>query len=157
MMQNINTAYRSDVKVKSKFKKDIETILLAKKAEQKIVKDEIAELRLSERLVYIKDPSYEDKTRDNQISDTGTSMKRQVIQTHVPLLPQCMIFSNLTRELKNTIIQLLLAKGMNICCKIFMKLTEKKLKLKVNSRKMLKKLVSQEKPSRKFQKMKLPN
>ena len=47
MMQNINTAYRSDVKVKSKFKKDIETILLAKKAEQKIVKDEIAELRLS--------------------------------------------------------------------------------------------------------------
>ena len=49
MMQNINTAYRSDVKVKSKFKKDIETILLPKKAEQKIVKDEIAELRLSER------------------------------------------------------------------------------------------------------------
>ena len=87
MMQNINTAYRSDVKVKSKFKKDIETILLAKKAEQKIVKDEIAELRLSERLVYIEDPSYEDKTRDNEISDTGTNMKRQVIQTPVPLLP----------------------------------------------------------------------
>ena len=88
MLQNIHETYREEVKVKSKFKKDVEKISLARKAEQKILKGEIAKLRLDERLVYINDPSNEDKTRDNQMGDTRADMKRQVIQTPIPLLPQ---------------------------------------------------------------------